>query len=109
MSDEKAFHIDLDLTKLGKEAKHLIREGRNGNKYITLTASPRKEPPAWNEWQTHNVSAYDKDGGEGKKNIFCGSMETAIWDRPKDGKKEESGEDAPIVGKAEEPTDDLPF
>jgi len=109
MSEEaKAYHIDLDLTKLGKEAKHLIRVGRNGNKYITLTASPRKEPPEWNEWQTHNVSAYDKDGGEGKKSIFCGHMETAVWERPKDGEKEKP-EDAQIVSKEDDEDSDLPF
>jgi len=108
MSEKKAYQIDIDLTKLGKDAKHLIREGRNGNKYITLTMSPRKgkEAPEWNKWQTHNIAAYDKNGDEGKKQIYCGSAETPIWERPN---KEEPEELKSIKEQKEEKDDDLPW
>jgi hypothetical protein len=103
----KALWIDIDLSKLGTEAKHLITESdKNGHKYISLTLSPRKEAPAWDEWEVYALSAYDKDGEEGKKNIYLGSGKSASWDR---GEKPEAEELPTIKEQEDKPADDLPW
>ncbi len=107
MSELKAIWVDIDLTKLGKDAKHLFRTSeKNGHKYVTLTLSPRKEAPLWNEHEIYSLAAYDKEGGEGEKNIYVGSGQVAIWDREK---KEEKEELKSIKEQADEDDDDLPF
>ncbi len=90
MENLKSVWVDIDLTKLGKDAKHLFKTSeKNGHKYVTLTLSPRKEAPSWNEHEIYSLSAYDKDGEEGVKNIYVGSGQIAIWDRDKKEEKDE--------------------